>query len=240
MAQQDAFKNSFLGSGSTFTLESASHDARGGEPPNPGHHERADERRKRLRQEIGNLTDWTRKNEKIREQFPRPLRAPQGRGGEHIVSLDPLSGRFLKATRPEAQLGFGIALGDYIRGATLSEYLDRLALQNRLFSDDISLECVVPHSGRGISIVTSQPAIKGRAASPEEIDALMAAMYFERFAAGIYYEAQQGLLLYDLHPRNVLVDTTEVPQVIDPVVQRVTPDFANFIRNSPFLVDRVY
>jgi len=155
------------------------------------------------------------------------------------VSLHPLSKRFFKSTRPEAQLGFGIALGDHLRGATPSEYLDRLALQNRIFGDDIRLERIVRISPTSISIVTSQPAITGFPASQEEIDEYMAAMEFEKFGAGIYFDPRRLLLIYDVYPRNMLVAEREIPHVIDPVLQRVTPDFADFIRTNPHLVDHV-
>lgn len=164
---------------------------------------------------------------------------PQARGGEHWVSQDPLSGRFFKATRPEAQLGFGIAIGDYSRGATPSEYLDRAVLQNEIFFDDIWLEFIV-QSSQGISIVISQPTIKGRSATPEEIGEFMELLGFEKFAPAIFYDRDRGLLLYDLYPRNVLVDEADIPHVIDPVIQRVTEDFADFIRKNPYLVDQSY
>lgn len=146
----------------------------------------------------------------------------------------------MKATRSDAQLGFGIALGDYVRGATPSEYLDRIGLQNEIFADDIRLEEIIRLPSGQISIITSQPAIKGRAATPQEIDELMSSMQFERFDEGIYYDNRRGLLLYDLHPRNVLVDEDSVPHVIDPVIQRVSTDFASFIRANTYLVNRSF
>jgi len=223
-----------------LTLESAANEARGGGPANPGHHERPEYRRVRVRQEIERLKNWARESGKLTARFPRPLRVPQWRGGEHVVSLDPVSKRFLKATKSDAHLGFGIALGDWIRGATPSEYLDRLLLQNELFLDDIRLELVVERPGDRISVVTSQSAIKGRAATPDEIDEHMASLAFEKFAQGIYYYKVRGLLLFDVHPRNVLIDSQNAAQPIDPVVQRVTKDFAEFVRENTYLVDRSF
>ncbi len=150
-----------------------------------------------------------------------------------------MTGRFFKATRPEAQLGFGIALGDYIRGATPSEYLDRMVLQNEIFFDDVRLEQIV-ESPQGLSIVTSQATIKGRSATTEEIGEFLESLGFQKFAPAIFYDESRGVLMYDLYPRNVLVDESHIPHVIDPVIQRVTSDFADFIRNNPHLVDQTY
>jgi hypothetical protein len=82
------------------------------------------------------------------------------RGGEHQVYFHRPKRRYLKATLLERQLGYGIALGSNCRGATPSECLDRLDLQNQIFHDDIRLERVVLKIGQPV-IVTSKPAIKG-------------------------------------------------------------------------------
>jgi hypothetical protein len=105
---------------------------------------------------------------------------------------DPQS-RVIKATRPESHMGFGIAYGSFARGANAGEYLDRLAIQNRIFSDDVHLERVVSVGGR-FSIVTTQPFIRGVDAPQEEIDREMVNMGFERLGIGTYYHADEGLL----------------------------------------------
>lgn len=87
------------------------------------------------------------------------------RGGEHQVYFQRHTRRYVKATLPERQKGYGIALGSFDRGATPSEYLDRLDLQNRIFDDNIRLERIVIKNDKPI-IVTSQPAIKGVAPTP--------------------------------------------------------------------------
>lgn len=225
-------------SAAKFTLESAAYDTRGRCPANPDHSSDAAQRKSRVRRESDALVQWADSQGFLKKGYPRLLLKPQARGGEHFVSLHSKSKRFFKATRPEAQLGFGIALGDYIRGAAPAEYLDRLALHNQIFADNIQLECVAQLSNRQISIITSQPAITGRPALDEEIDAMMKLKKTARFGPGIFYDARQGLLLYDLLPRNVLVDQNNILQVIDPVIQRVEPDFAEFIRANPNLVER--
>jgi hypothetical protein len=60
----------------------------------------------------------------------------------------------------------------YIRDATPFEYLSRLVLFNRTFGDDIQLEGIICDPGR-VAIVTSQPVIRGRAATPAELKGAM-------------------------------------------------------------------
>lgn len=78
------------------------------------------------------------------------------------------SDRFLKQTRIETHAGFGIHINSTGQGATPAEYLDRLATVNRIFNDDVRIERVLKLGGT-LSVVTSQPRITGRAATPEEI-----------------------------------------------------------------------
>jgi len=100
-----------------------------------------------------------------------------------------------KATRLDKQKGYGIALGSYTHGATPSEYLDRLNLQNIIFNDDIRLVRVVVKNGQPV-IVISQPAIKGQEPTQAAIDETMVGKDFEILTPGAYYDAQHGLLLY--------------------------------------------
>ena len=127
-----------------------------------------------------------------------------------------------------------MALGSLTHGATPAEYLDRLALQNKFFDDDIRLERVVLKSGRPV-IVTSQPAIAGQAALPHLVDELMVSVGYERLAAGAYY--REGFLIFDLVPRNAIAAADGIVYPIDPVVQRIQPDFADFLRENP---DRIH
>lgn len=221
----------------TRTLESAAFDTRGCTTSNPGHAESSKTRRERIAREINTLLAWSRKHGFLTNVVPAALQRVQFRGGEHYVSLDESKQRFFKATRADTQLGFGAALGDFIRGATPSEYLDRLALQNEIFDDDIRLEGVRRLDSQRITIITSQPAIVGRAAFLNEIDQLMDAMAFERVGEGAYYQVLPSILFFDVLPRNVLIDHNDVPHVIDPVIQRVTPEFALFVRQNPQLIE---
>ena len=134
--------------------------------------------------------------------------------------------------------GYGIALGSHVRGATPSEYLDRLDLQNQIFNDDIRLERVVLKSGKPV-IVTSQPAIKGNHPTQAALDELMLAKGYEQLAEGAYYDARAGLLVFDLFPRNAIQAADGQVYPFDPVIQRVSPDFADFLRQEPYTINLV-
>jgi hypothetical protein len=60
-------------------------------------------------------------------------------------------------------------------------------LHNKLFDDDVRVERIVPvntgAAGPRYSIVTSQPAIRGVAASEKETDAMMDGKGFEKLAS---------------------------------------------------------
>ena len=147
--------------------------------------------------------------------------------------MDPDRGRVLKATRSQANFGFGIAYGSQTPGATPSEYLDRLSIHNRIFNDRVRLEAIVPTGPGMLSIVTSQPFVKGRDAEQDEIDAVMHSKGFERLGEGMYYHVGEGLLVHDLLPKNVKVSESGYVHAIDPVIQRITPDFADYFRRNP-------
>src|SRR5690606_7453973 len=122
------------------------------------------------------------------------------------------------------------------RGATPAEYLDRLDLQNLIFNDDIRLERVVLKSGKPI-IVTSQPAIKGIATPQAALDELMAGKGYEKLANGAYYDEHRGLLMFDLFPRNAIQAANGLIFPIDPVIQRISPEFGQFLREHPYTIN---
>jgi hypothetical protein len=162
-----------------------------------------------------------------------------GRGGEHEVYVPKrMKQRYFKATLLERQLGYGIALGSHVRGACPSEYLDRLDLQNQLFDDDIRLERVVLKGNKPV-IVTSQPALIGKHPPQPALDEFMRAKGYERLAEGAYYDAKLGLLVFDLFPRNAIQAADGQIYPFDPVIQRIAPDFADFLRQQPYTINLI-
>ncbi len=210
------------------TLESAAEHALGNAGTSPQHDASLRERREGVSASEKRLGEWAEENGKLGGKLPRE----DNRGSEHTVELDPAINRVLKATRPDSHEGFGIAYGNHMQGASAGEYLDRLSLQNEIFNDDIRLERVVKAGGR-LSVVTSQPYIKGRDATEQEIDELMDGLGFRKLYTGMFYDEGRGIIAYDLVPKNVKIDENGVAHPIDPVIQRVTKAFADDLEKYP-------
>lgn len=88
-------------------------------------------------------------------------------------------------------------------------------------------------------IITSQPAIKGDAPVQAALDGLMAAKGYEKLADGAYYDKQAGLLVFDLFPRNAIQAANDHIYPIDPVIQRITPEFGRFLREHPDTINLI-
>ena len=86
-------------------------------------------------------------------------------------------------------------------------------------------------------IITSQPAIKGQAPTQGALDEMMATKGYQPLAEGAYYDAENGFLIFDLFPRNAVQGSNGVIYPIDPVIQRVTAEFANFLREHPYTIN---
>jgi hypothetical protein len=213
-------------------IESSADFTRGGSPPIPDHDATERQRAERIEAEQRRLIAWAKANGKLGGRLPKD----DVGGGEHIVRLVEKADRVIKATQLGKHKGYGIALGSLTLGATPAEYLDRLSLQNVIFNDDIRLERVVLKDGKPV-IVTSQPAIKGIVPTQAAIDETMAAKGYERLTGGAYYDSELGLLIFDLFPKNAMQAADGVIYPFDPVIQRVQPDFADFLRANP---DRIH
>jgi hypothetical protein len=167
--------------------------------------------------------------------------------GEHHVFLDTDKQRYFKIThdsRDENAAGFAIAIGlddiimtvqsqrymcvPYIRDATAFEYLSRLVVFNRTFGDDIQLEGVICDPVR-VAIVTSQPVIRGRAASADEVKAAMNEWGFvlsdcpplgrKNVASPSFYNPAERIAVFDTHAANFLVNEG----VVAPIDALITP-----------------
>jgi hypothetical protein len=213
-------------------IESACIETGRGAEQIPSHDATASERGARISVEQQRLRAWAETNGKLKGKVPRE----DARGGEHTVQFpgdtDKANARVIRATRPDANHGYGIAYGSHSQGATPSEYLDRLSTQNRIFDDDVEFERVVP-VGNKLSIVTSQPFIKGRDATQPEIDLFMREKGFEKIGEGTFYHSGEGLLVHDLLPKNAKMSQSGRVHPIDPVIQRVTPEFAHDLKMHP-------
>ena len=207
--------------------QSAANDIGGSAVTDPTHDEGYAERQHRNAREEARLKEWAEKRGLLGGGLPEN----KHQGGEHAVEFDERRQRFIKGTLPEVGFGYGIYLSNTGQQATPGEYLDRLALHNRIFGDDIKVERVVPLGAGKFSIVTSQSALQGEPATPRQIQQSMRSKGFEPIADGVFYNRDEGLLIHDMHPRNaVFSGGRAVP--IDTSVQRVTPEFADWISKN--------
>jgi len=206
--------------------ESAAHYVGGSACTAPTHDESYSERQTRNIREQAALRHWAEQHGLLSGFIPKN----RFDGGEHSVDYDQRKDRFIKATLESIGFGYGTYLSSSGQQATAGEYLDRLALHNRIFHDDIRIECVVPRGASGmLSVVTSQQRISGEPAAVDQIDETMLAYGFEPFGDGIYFNSHESLLIHDMHPRNaVFSQGRAVP--IDTSIQRVTPAFAAWVR----------
>jgi len=221
---------------SSGTLETCAWFTRGGGAPAPDHDADHAARQSRVVAEQRRLLRWAEENERLR--FRHRTLPEFARGGEHLVFYRQSNQRYYKATLAERQKGYGIALGSYSRGATPAEYLDRQALHNRIFNDDIRLEYILENDEFPV-IVISQPGVRGSAPPQNAIDAMMVGMGYEILAPGAFYDAKAGLLIFDLIPRNAILTEDGRVFPIDPVIQRVDAEFATFLRAQPFTINLI-
>jgi hypothetical protein len=63
---------------------------------------------------------------------------------------------------------------------------------------------------------------------------------YEKLSAGAYYDEASGLLIFDLFPRNAIQAADGQVYPIDPVIQRITPDFGEFLRAEPYTINLVH
>lgn len=135
-------------------------------------------------------------------------------GGEHSVVFDEVNGRVFKLTKPGL---FGAQAED--AGA----YLERMALSNRVFGDDVKFEGIVNLPGEHESrAVTSQPFVKGRDATPEEqVDYLRGKGFIEH--DGRWVHRILGVSVWDTQtPGNVITKPDGTMQAVDLQVEPAT------------------
>lgn len=204
----------------------------GSRGPIPSHDERDQERFQRARTERQRLYDWAEEKEVLIESY---LKTDKG-GGEHAVSFKPEKLLVFKDTRAEVGFGGGFALNNR-KAATVGEYLDRIDLANREFGSAITL-IGVRRTVKGPSIRTQMPFFKGDRAMPQEIDSAMESAGYEKIGDAAYYHAGKSIVVYDLFPKNAVILGGCI-HPIDPIIQRVKPEFVPELKNLYFAVTQV-
>ena len=190
-----------------------------------------------IEQEIG-LRRWAEGCGRLLDGDDWLILARKG-GMEHDVWFDDASHRFVKITtiggwgntptfRPrDGKIG--------LRPATPLEYLDRMALSNAIFGDDVLVHGVV--MDRFPRIVVSQALVVGERPTDEEIDAAMAVLGFSRVVPGSkLFTGEFGgepLLIADAHGGNFLRLEEPAGEVfaIDVIPATMTPDLLAGVEN---------
>ncbi len=63
---------------------------------------------------------------------------------------------------------------------------------------------------------------------------------YEKLTDGAYYAEPEGLLVFDLFPRNAIKAADGQIYPIDPVIQRITPEFGQFLREAPYTINLLH
>jgi len=164
------------------------------------------------------LKEWADKNDRVITELPFVLDGPLDKGNseQHAYHDEP-SQRWIKLTKWDDN-GFGQtvvthpAYGWGTGAGTVSQYLDRLALQNEKNGDDVRFHGVYFDKAGRPHLVTSQPDIVGTPATTEEISRRMKDAGFQEVGNNAYYREIDNLLLADMHEGNsFLVEGTLVP-----------------------------
>ncbi|MCW5557861.1 MAG: hypothetical protein KIT22_08520 [Verrucomicrobiae bacterium] len=232
-----------------MALESALHDLRGsGRTVQPSAAERPSELADRARREHGLLIRWARREERLLDGIQWRARVTGG-GAEHNVFFDDATQRYFKLT-----IGGGLTIGSdyrigkrsqrwltlpFVREATPREYLERLALFNQVFGDDLRLEGVIADA-EPPCVVTSQPVIHGRETTAAEIAHFLTRLEFQpvpgvvagRHDSVSFYRPDDRVAVFDAHGENFLTDHGHVAP-IDAFIIRVEGDLHAFLTLDP-------
>lgn len=127
----------------------------------------------------------------------------------------------MRLTLPKGVLPNGLEEAISLRPATPLEYLDRLALYNELFGDDVEFIGLVRQRG-GLSLVISQIFLTGGKPSIPQIASFMSGQGFRKLGdVNAYYRAEDRLAVFDAHARNFVL-TEGIPVPFDVIPQIVS------------------
>lgn len=106
--------------------------------------------------------------------------------------------------------------------ATPLEYLERLILLREIFGVETWLESLLIEKGQP-RIATSQPFVKGRAPTAEEIQRMMREFNFQKSLRGeAYFRREDNMAAWDAHRGNFL-NSGGVVVPIDIICQPASP-----------------
>jgi len=145
-------------------------------------------------------------------------------GGEHKVLIDPTTGRVVKLTKP----GFFGAQAD-----DAGAYLERWALHNIVFSDDVAFEgfIILPEENVPRAVI-SQKFAAGRDATPEEQSEYLKERGFHEVENGRWVHPVRGVVVWDtITPGNCIM-TSHGVKVIDLQIGLATTEEIEEVRRQ--------
>ena len=202
-----------------------------GATPTPGGGTALGSREVFRRRQERDLLAWAEKSGRLISPASYPPDLRPG-GEEHRIATPGDCSRYWKATHP-GRSGFTVVCGDETGGepeltnALPLEYLERLRLQNKLFSDDVRLEGVALENNK-LVIITSQETILGSPVTPAEMTAFMTKLWFAplrglslgRAGALAFYRDLDEVAAFDAHAGNFVKDGNGVVLPIDLILLR--------------------
>jgi len=156
---------------------------------------------------------------------------PEREGGrEHDVRFEPELRRWIKFTKPW-MAGYAVDLEaePLLLPATPLQYFLRMEAQNHLFGDDVRFMGLWPDKA-GLRIVVSQPDWIGEAPTFEDIETSLNEQGYRRINLPPLgnYEAHSylgdGVALFDVHPRNCIVQSSGLLIPFDCIAVVLTDD----------------
>jgi Serine/Threonine/Tyrosine Kinase found in polyvalent proteins len=199
--------------------------------------------------EIAALEAWAAPCGLTRDWLDLAPRFREG-GAEHDVFQDAQSQRWFKVTK---QGGLTVdedwVLGKFsqqwlavpfVREATPLEYLERMALFNETFGDDIRLEGVTRKSDGEFAFITSQPDVHGRAAENAETQRFMESLGFTavpdvcagRQDSASFFRAADDVAVFDTHGENFFV-YEDMVLPIDALILKTSAALSQFLLMAP-------
>lgn len=185
------------------------------------------------------LREWAEAEDCIFREDPTLTLDRRSAHGEHVVAFDPSAMIWWKTTHPgKAGIGaefdyemlppFSIT-GVFARELLPSEYLARMILQNREFSDDVRLEGYLDVTEP--SIIVTQPNLKGQPATADQMSAQMrdfgylplGNLQIGKKNSISFYQPDRRIALFDAHPGNFFhANGMTIP--IDGIITEITAD----------------
>jgi len=155
---------------------------------------------------------------------PQLSRPPDDEGNEHQVWYLADRRAVIKATWPDY---FGVLVihrPNEEPKASPIDYLERWALHNDLFGDDVRFLGAL-RSSSGLRLLIQQPAIAGTPASDAQIDQFFTSSGWSRFVAGgnvAYFDSNRQVVISDTHRGNIILMDDGLLAPIDLRVQPIS------------------